>query len=76
MCPRGVQGEHPPVDSGVSEFVSFIRSQRLPVSMRMIQERAISIAESVGIADFRTSGGRLQKILLRYGTQNSIRLHG
>ncbi len=60
---------HPPVDSGVSEFVSFIRSQRLPVSMRMIQERALSIAESAQIADFRAFRGRLKKVLRLPGTQ-------
>ncbi len=68
------KAKHPAVDDGVSEFVSFIRSQRLLVSMRMIQERALSIAEYAGIADFKASSGWLQKFLRRSGTQNSIRL--
>ncbi len=44
--------------------------------MRMIQVRALSIAESAGIADFGASRGWLRTFLRRPRTQNSIRLDG
>ncbi len=69
MRPKEVQRKHPAVESGVSQFLLFIRSQHLAISMRMIQERVLSVLESSGITDFRASRGWLEKVLRRSGTQ-------
>ena len=45
------------VDEQVVQFINFARSERLPVSMRLIQERAKLAAENLGITTFKESAG-------------------
>ncbi len=67
--------KHPVIDEGVFDFVSFVRSQRLPVSSDEIRERARMIAEAYGITAFKSSSGWVQKSFRRTGIQKSLRLH-
>ncbi len=64
-----MESEEPRNEEGL-EFITFVRSQRLPVSMSVIQERARLSAASKGIA-----GLRVRNFLRRTGTQKSLRLH-
>ncbi len=48
-----------------SIFVKFVRSQRLPVSMSLIQERSRLSAESNGIIGFKASRGWMRKFIRR-----------
>ena len=65
----------PAIDSVVIEFIRFARSQRLPVTLRLIQERARKEVDTQGILNFHASRGWVEKFLRRSPVQLSFRLH-
>lgn len=54
---RPLKPRFPVIDRGVTEFVSFFRDQRLPVSMSVIQERSRMAAHEHGVDGFKESRG-------------------
>ena len=48
-------------------FVEFLRSQRLPVSLGIIQQRARMIANELGMTEFKASRGWVEKFVYRNG---------
>eukprot|EP00171_Calliarthron_tuberculosum_P023727 IDg23727t1 len=52
---RPLKGRLPGVECAVTEFIGFVRSQRLPVTLNLIQERARLSAEQQGIDSFKAS---------------------
>ena len=73
---RCIALKYPEIEERVIEFISLARSQRLPVSMRLIRERALMTAESLKINSFKASPGWLEKFLRRTSVQPSFKLHG
>lgn len=73
---RKTYATYPAIDSEVQNFISFARSERLPVSFRMIQDRALLAAQRLGIPNFKASPGWIQRFLRRSPIQPSFRLHG
>ena len=73
---RPLHANFPVVDSVVIEFIRFARSQRLPVTLHLIQERARKEAGTQGILNFYASRGWAEKSLHRSPVQPSFRLHG
>lgn len=43
------------VESEVAEFINFARSERSPVTIRMMQDRALTDAERLGYTQFKES---------------------
>ena len=68
--------KHPEIDAQVIQFISFARTQRLTVSMKLIRERARITAEELNITSFKASPGWLQKFLRRSPVQPSFKIHG
>ena len=73
---RVLKGRYPDVERDVLEFIGFIRKERLPVTLSLIQTRALLSAEVRQHNDFKASRGWVAKFLRRTGVQPSFRLHG
>ena len=52
---RPLYDRFPAIGNVVIEFIKFARSQRLPVTLRLIQERARKEAETHGVLNVHTS---------------------
>ena len=72
---RLLLANHPEVDQEMTEFMQFVRSQRLPVSRSLLQERARMAATRHNVLTFKASNGCIEKFLLRNPVQKSILLH-
>ena len=57
-------------------FLEFSRSQRLPVSKTIKQQRARITADRLNISEFKGSDGYFNEFLRRNPVQKSMRLHG
>ena len=57
MCEEKIYARYRMVDEQVVQFISFARSDYLPVSMGLIQARAKLAAENLGITTFKASAG-------------------
>ena len=66
----------PAIENVVIEFIRFARAERLPVALRLIQERARKGAEKRNILNFHAFRGWVEKFLRRSPVQPSFRLHG
>ena len=73
---RPLKARYPVIDQGVFEFAAFLRDQRIPVSLGLLQTRARMIAEKHNISAFRASRGWISRFLRRTGVQLSLKLHG
>ena len=73
---RPLYAKFPAIDNIVTEFKKFARSQRLPVTLRLIQGRARKEADTRGTLNFHASRGWVEKFLRRSPVQPSFRLHG
>ena len=58
------------------EFLQFARSQRLPVSRTILQQRARITADRLNVPGFKASNGYIYRFLRRNPIQKSIRYHG
>ena len=65
----------PAIENVVIEFIRFARAERLPVTLRLIQECAGKEAETLNILNFHASRGWVEKFLRRSPVQPSFRLH-
>ena len=73
---RPFQPKHPEVEKRVTSFITFVRQQRLPVTLSLLRTRAKMAAGELGIYDFKASDGWIRRYRKRHGLGNSIRLHG
>lgn len=73
---RSLHARIPDVDKKVEEFIRFAWSHRLPVTMHLIQERALIKADEIGIPNFVASVGWFQKFLPCSPVQPFYSMHG
>lgn len=55
--------KHPELESRVADFVAFTKTNRIPVSKRLVQENAVMTAEALGSTEFKSSNGWLEEYL-------------
>ena len=67
---------YPAPEAKLENFVSFDRQLRLPVTRNLIQERARIAASTLGLSDFKTSKGYIERFIRRSQVKNSVHLHG
>ena len=73
---RPLYARFPAIENVVIKFIRFARAERLPVTLRLIQERARKEAETRNILNFNASRGWVEKFLRRSPVQPSFRLRG
>lgn len=73
---RKLFATYPGVEAEVTVFINFARSERPPVPMRMMQDRALLAAERLGHTQFNVSPGMLQGYLRSSDIPPSFRLDG
>ena len=66
----------PAIENVAIEFMRFARAERLPVTLRLIQEHAPKEAETRNVLNFHASRGWVEKFLRRSPVQPSFYLHG
>ena len=71
LCAR-----YPEVNAELLEFLKFSRSQRLPVSKTILQQRARIATDRFNVTGFKASNGYINRFLLLNPVQKSIHLHG
>ena len=57
--------DYPIIDEEVMKFVRWLRSQRMPVSMAIIQEKARMVSQGSQVPDFKASVGWMHRFLKR-----------
>ena len=67
---------YPDVEQDVVAFITYVRSQRMPVTLELLRARAIQSARQHRHDSFRASNGWIEKFLRRSPVQPSFRLHG
>ena len=73
---RPLRAKYPTLEERVSDFVKFLRLQRMVGSMKVIQTRARMVASDLNLPNFKASRGWMKKYIRRNGIQSSIKLHG
>ena len=73
---RVLKGRYPDVERGTLEFIGFVRNERLPVTLILIQTHAQLLAEVHQHNNFRAFCGCNAKFLRHTAVQTSLRLHG
>lgn len=73
---RPLKGRIPDVECAVTEFVGFVRSQCLHITLNIIQERDRLSAEQQGITSFKASRGWVHRFIWRSGIHLSVNLNG
>ena len=73
---RQLYARYPEIDAELMEFLQFARSQRLPISRTILQQRARIAAERLNVSEFKASNGYIDRFLRRNPVQKSIGLHG
>ncbi len=73
---RRFYAKYPAIDEELLRFVKYARNLRLPMTRHLIQERAKIVAMTVGVNDFQTSNGYIEKFIRRWNLHKSVRLHG
>ena len=73
---RPLKARFPEIEHDAMTFVHFILSERLPVTLSLIQERALMSAAAHNIPTFKGSRVWLTRFLRCSGIQPSTRLHG
>ena len=76
FCEKILYARYPMVDEQVVQFINFARTERLPVSMRLIQGRALLAGENLAITAFKAPAVSLMRFLRRYNIQPSFKLRG
>ena len=71
-----LKSRHPEIEKDVIETVTWLRSQRAPVTLSLIVQTALESAEAHNFNEFKASRGWLEKFLRRNRIQASVRLHG
>ena len=61
-----VIGDGKLVDERVYEWFASARSRNIPVSGRILQEKALKVAEGIGMNDFKASNGWLEAFRKRH----------
>ena len=64
---RVLKGRYSDVERDVLEFIGFVRNERLPVTLSLIQTRALLSAEVRQHNNFKASRGWVAKFLRRTG---------
>ncbi len=72
---RPLYSKYPAMDRNVMQFIRFARSQRLPVTLSQIKQRALLTSERENLSGFRASNGWVRNLLRRSSVQTSFRLH-
>ena len=70
---RVLKGRYPDVERYVLEFIRFVRNERLPVTLSLIQTRALLSAEVCQHNNFEASREWVGKFLRRNGVQLSLK---
>ena len=73
---RPLKAKHPILQARMSDFVKFLRTERMVVSLRVVQVRARMIAYTLSLKDFKASRRWVEKFIRRNGIQSSIKIHG
>ena len=73
---RQLYAHYPEVDAELMELLQLSRSQRLPLSRRILQQRARIAVYRLNVSGFKASNGYINRFLRRIPVQISIRLHG
>ena len=73
---RTLYARYPTLDQQVIQFINFARSERLPVSMRLIQAQAKLAAENLDMTTVKASAGWLIRFLRCLSVQTSFKLRG
>ena len=73
---RPLNATYPVIDARVINFISYARSQRLPVTSSHVQQYARNAAANEGINKFKAVNEWLEKFLHRSSIHPSFRMHG
>jgi len=71
-------GQYPQVDKALFEWFLAVRARgrkRVPFSLAILRQKALQVAEHLGITDFAASKGFIQRWASRHGLVN-VALHG
>ena len=67
--------KHLEVDTELEDFITFARSLDLPVTQKLMQERALTTIITQRITNFNSSNGYIENFMKRAGIQSSVRLN-
>ena len=73
---RQLYARYPEVDESLMEFLQFARSQRLPVSRTILQQRVRITADRLNVSGFKATNRCIDRFLRRNPIEKSIQLHG
>ena len=72
---RVLKGRYPDVEQDVLEFIGFVRNERFPITLILIQTRVLLSAKLRQHNNFKASIGCVAKFLRRTGVHPPLKFH-